>query len=138
MQKMSSPYLALDLGFSRTGVALSESGIVAQPLGVITVTPPHRAELLGKVCGYVAEYAIQTLVLGIPLTRDDEDTEQSTRIQAVIDELESALHEKGLHPEMVLVNEFGSTREAAHKHPNLDDNAAAATLILQAYLDEQV
>jgi len=132
-----SSYLALDLGLTRTGVALSESGIVAHPLGVITVTPPHRQELLEKVCEYVKEYGVETIVIGIPLTREDESTEQSTKVQAIIDELESALKVQGTTPALVKVNEFGSTRAATQNHPQLDDNAAAAALILQAYLDEQ-
>ena len=134
---MSSPYLGLDIGVHKTGVAVSESGIVAAPLGVIENKPPHRHELLRGVAGYVAEYGVRTIVIGLPFTGEDEATARSNAVEAVTAELRAHLAAAGLTPEIVTVNEFGSTRAAKAAHPDLDDNAAAAAIILQEYLDGQ-
>lgn len=134
---MTPPYLGLDIGLTRTGVAISESGIVAQPIGVIECTPPHRHELLTNVLRYIREYGVQTIVVGIPLTSDDAPTAQASKVEAAIAELTAHLSENGTHPTFVTVNEFGSTQSARRGHGELDDNAAAAAIILQEYLDSQ-
>ncbi len=133
---MSSPLLALDLGLARTGVALSESGIIAQPLVVIENRLPHLTNTVQEILSYVQEYAIQTLVIGVPYTQDEALTGQALKVEAIITQLEEALIKKGLTPEIVRVNEFYSSQDADRLFPTTPRDSAAAAIILQSYIDQ--
>jgi len=132
---MNNPLLGLDIGFTRTGVALSESGMIAHPLGVLEAKPPHMGNVIDAVMQYIEEYSIQTIVVGIPYTQEDETTTQALRVEQVINQLQTTLRHNNLHPDIVTINEFHSTADARALYPDLDDNEAAATLILQDYID---
>lgn len=133
---MNKPLLALDIGLKRTGVALSESGLVAQPLGIIEAKPPHMTNVVEEVLNYLREYQVQTLLIGLPYTQDGDPTNQSLKVETVIEQIEQAVSDAQLPVQIERINEFHSTRDAKAFWPNLDDNIAAAATILQAYLDQ--
>lgn len=126
--------LCLDIGMKRTGVAFSESGIVASPLLPVL----ERHSLIADVISLVADRNIGTLVIGMPNRIDDSPTPQTKLVEAVVVQLRDALRTAGLDPEIIPYNEFGSTRSAKRRFPDLDDNAGAATLLLQEYLDSTI
>jgi len=132
---MTSPYLGLDIGLRHTGIALSESGLVAQPLEVVEADGPHQQALVRRVVDLVREHEIATLVMGIPYTSEGGVTAQAEKTEAVIDQIEAALHAAGLRPEIVRANEIGTSQDGKRLYPGISDHLAAATLILQEYLD---
>jgi RNase H-fold protein (predicted Holliday junction resolvase) len=132
---MPAPYLCLDVGLKRTGVALSESGILARPLRVIEVNYPHIDTLLAEAVKLVQEFEVATIIIGMPNAANNAPTRQSGVVEKIVNSLREALDGAGTQPEIVEYNEFGSTQLAQYQYPDLDDNIAAATLLLQEYLD---
>lgn len=126
-----APYLGLDIGLRRTGVALSDSGLVVRPLTVIEWEPPHRHSLIEELVTLVKQYEIRTIVAGLPLD-NGAPTAQSVKTVSIIDELRVAL---GPTVEIVTVDESYTTAEALEHYPEVDKDAAAAAIILQNYLD---
>lgn len=134
---MNSPVLALDIGLRRTGVALSESGLLAQPLGIIEWQPPHTHALVSSIIEHLQRFEIKTLVIGVPLSENEEPTEQAARTMAIISQIEEAVSREKLQVEIVSLNEYGSTIDGAMYFPDADRDSAAAALILQEYLEQQ-
>ena len=134
---MNSPLLGLDVGFKRTGVALSESGIIASPLTVLEADRPHMSRVIKEIIVLVRNHDIQTLVIGLPYTEDGEATDQSNKVERFINDLRGTLASEDLQPTLETVNEFYSSREAAELYPDAPLDAAAAALILQEYINQQ-
>jgi len=135
---MNSPLLGLDVGLKRTGVALSESGIIVQPLLVLEAKPPHLTNVVREVVKLVQEYEIKTLVVGMPNTSDDGTTAQALKVESIISQLEDALGRLPKPPLLEKVNEFGSSIDARELYPNDPIDSASAAIILQTYIDTQV
>lgn len=133
---MNSPLLALDIGLKRTGVALSESGLIAQPLGVIEWQLPHANNLIKPILDYLREYEVRTLVVGIPFTQDEQLTSQALKTEHIVTQLEEEIQKEKLSVDIVRVNEFSSTQDGLAAYPGTDKDAAAATLLLQDYLEQ--
>lgn len=133
---ISSPLLGLDLGLKRTGVALSESGLLAQPIGVIEAKPPHMTGVVQEILGYIKKYEIATLVIGVPYTEDEATTSQALKVEQIITQIDDALHQENLLVTIERINEFHSTRDATALYPTTDADSAAAALILQDFLDQ--
>jgi putative Holliday junction resolvase len=133
---MNSPLLALDIGLKRTGVALSESGLIAQPLGVIEWQLPHANNLVKPIIDYIRQYEIRTLVVGVPFDQDEQLTSQALKTEHIIVQLEDELKKEKLDTVVVRVNEFSSTQDGLAAYPGVDKDAAAATLLLQDYLEQ--
>jgi putative transcription antitermination factor YqgF len=133
---MNSPLLGLDIGLKRTGVALSESGIIAQPLTVIEASPPHMGNVVTEVCRLIQEYGIRTLAVGLPYTAEDGVTAQSLKVEGILTQLEEALAELPEPPDVIRINEFASSLDAKEQYPHDPIDSAAAAIILQSYLDE--
>lgn len=131
------PYVGLDLGLRQVGVALSESGLLAQPLETIGWQPPHTHQLMQSLVSLCAKHQVATVVAGIPLGEDDEVTGQAVKTGQLLDDLSAALAAAGLAVEIVRVNEFHSTQDAIARFPGVDKDAAAAAVILQDYLEQQ-
>ena len=134
---MSSPLLGLDIGLKRTGVALSESGIVAQPLTVIEAKPPHMENVISEIVALVSEYEVRTVVAGLPYTSEDGATAQALKVEQILTRLEEALAKLPDPPVIVRANEFHSSLDARERFPNDPIDSAAAAIILQSHLDEQ-
>ena len=133
---MNSPLLGLDIGLRRTGVALSESGLIAQPLAVIEAKPPHLQAMVQQVLQYVQKYEIKTVVVGLPLGEDNEITSQSLKVERIVNMLTEELQKLPDPPEITQVNEYHSTQDSRLLYPGADSDSAAAALILQDYLDQ--
>jgi putative pre-16S rRNA nuclease len=135
--------LALDVGERRVGVAISdEMGLIVTPL--TTIRRASKAEDFARIAGLIREQQAQGVVIGHPLNRDGSAGPQARRVEKYAHALESALHDDGLDPVVVLWDEYLSTWQAEEvlagagprskaRRAGLD--AAAAAIILREYLE---
>lgn len=128
----NGPYLGLDIGTKRTGVAFSENGLLAEPIGIVEGQPPHRHHMVQGITELVAERGIKTLVVGLPLVNGGS-TMQSEWTEQVIADLHAAVDPAGVA--IVTVDEAFTTFEAIRHYKDVDKDSAAAAIILQNYLD---
>lgn len=126
--------LALDLGEKRTGLALSH-GFVAAPLGWLDYSKGD--EFFEKIEKIVKEQDVSLLVIGLPLTRDGGETNQSKWVREQAKKIE-----KKLSMQIIFVEESYSSTEAMEtlnsnrKIAKGDIDAYSAVSILQRYLNE--
>ncbi len=139
--------LALDVGDRRIGVAISdESKLLARPLEIIDRKLQNPIDHLKTL---IAQYAPDVLILGEPIELDGKTGPQAQRVRAFAAELSTVIaipvqfqderwssgeagdlikaHKKKRKPQP-----HTRTRPAVHRH----DDALAAAVILQRYLDE--
>jgi putative Holliday junction resolvase len=132
--------LALDVGQVRIGVAVSDpSGALATPRGVIRRR--STATAIDAVARMVAETAAELVVVGLPISLDGGLHGQARAVQSF-----GARLQRRLRVPLVYSDERLSTVTAEEAlraagvrpdriHERID--AAAAAVILQAYLDGQ-
>ena len=130
--------LALDVGDSRIGVAMSE-GFLAAPL--TTIDRRNEAVDVREVLRLAEKYGAEEIVVGMPLSLSGQVGPQAERVARFAE----ALDEQTSLP-IVPVDERYSTVEAerllrqAGVRPSEEKarvDAAAAAVILQSYLDSR-
>ena len=139
--------LGLDVGNKTVGVAVSDPlGIIAT--GVTTIERVGIRKDTGKVIDYIREYDCDTVVIGLPVNLDGEDTLSTERAREFRRMLENKLKSSGplskvkvewqderfstVEAEEVLI-EANMSREERKK---IIDRQAAI-VILQRYLDKK-
>ena len=137
--------LGLDVGSKTVGVAVSDPlGVIAT--GVTTIDRVGIRKDTGKVIDYIKEYGCGTVVIGLPLSLDGEDSIQTQKVRDFRTMLENKLRSSGplskvkiewqderystVEAEEVLI-EANMSREDRKK---IIDRQAAI-VILQRYLD---
>ena len=137
--------LGLDVGSKTVGVAVSDPlGVIAT--GVTTIERVGIRKDTGKVIDYIKEYGCETVVIGLPLCLDGEDSVQTQKVRDFRTMLENKLRSSGplskvkvewqderystVEAEEVLI-EANMSREDRKK---IIDRQAAI-VILQRYLD---
>ncbi len=137
--------LGLDVGSKTVGVAVSDPlGVIAT--GVTTIDRVGIRKDTGKVIDYIKEYECETVVIGLPLSLDGEDSVQTQKVRDFRTMLENKLRSSGplskvkvewqderystVEAEEVLI-EANMSREDRKK---IIDRQAAI-VILQRYLD---
>ncbi len=137
--------LGLDVGIKTVGVAVSDPlGVIAT--GVTTIERVGIRKDTGKVLDYIREYDCDTVVIGLPLNLEGEDTLSTERAREFRRMLENKLKSSGplskvkvewqderfstVEAEEVLI-EANMSREDRKK---IIDRQAAI-VILQRYLD---
>ena len=137
--------LALDVGERRIGVAVSdELGLIATPL--LTIRRASKVEDFARIAGLIREQQAQGVVIGHPLSRDGSAGPQARRVEKYAQALELALRDEGLAAQVIMWDEYLSTRQAEETlagagrrskacrgRAGLD--AAAAAIILREYLE---
>jgi putative Holliday junction resolvase len=136
-----SRILALDVGEKRIGVAVSdELHVLARPLK--TLAHSSLADDVSALAVLLAEYAVETLVVGFPRSLSGEEGPQALRVKRYAHKLAAALPVP-----VVLWDERYSTVQAVHRLAEAGRrrrnargdksriDAAAAAVILQDYLD---
>ena len=129
-------YLGIDYGNKKVGLAFgdSETG-VAVPLEVVQNEGPDQ--LIQFITERLRNEQIDQVVVGVPLpTAEGPGSEQLEKTQQFIEKLQSQvsmpIHEEderySTAEALRLQREYGATAE---------DDALAAMLILQAFLDQQ-
>jgi putative holliday junction resolvase len=135
--------LALDFGERRIGVAISDpSRTIGQPLDTIARRARKRAPI-AAILELAERYEVDHFVVGLPLTLAGDDSDWTREVRAFA----ARLSERSGRP-VTLVDErmtsvlaertvraLGLPRRERHRKERID--AAAATLILQAFLDAQ-
>jgi putative Holliday junction resolvase len=131
--------LCLDVGDKRIGVALSDPlGILASPLTIIE-RRNHDADIAG-ITGLVTAYQAARVVVGLPLSLSGKISQQTGKVQVFAAELAAAMavpltfHNESLST--ITAQELLKQRGRKHGHKIEHDDAAAACVILQSYLDE--
>jgi putative holliday junction resolvase len=131
--------LALDIGDRRIGVAMSDpGGILASPHSVIE----RRSETddIAAIVKIVEDNKVGIIVVGLPITLNGAIGDQAVKVQGFVEHL---VHHTEVRVEyrderMSTVSarrllQQGRTKKIKQKIP---DDAAAAAVILQSYLDE--
>lgn len=129
MQKI----LALDIGDRWTGTALSDNaGITAKPYKTIAT------EILSTfIQQTLNEYAIETVVVGYPLTLRATQSEQTKTIIRMKEKLAKLfpLLEWKLWDERLTSKQAAQLKQPRTKEEKLHNHSVAAAFILQSYLD---
>lgn len=130
--------LAVDYGDARTGIALSDpSGFLASPVCVIHET--DEARILAKTAEQVARSGAERVVVGLPKNMNGTLGPRAEKAQAFAKALEEACGVPVLlfderRTTLTAQVYFNATNTRGKKRKNSID-AAAATIILQDYLD---
>lgn len=128
--------IALDVGDRRIGVAVSDvTKLIARPLCVID---RKRGDPIERIIALVAEHGADEIVVGLPLHADGNVSEQARQVQNFVEVLVACLDVP-----IRWVDERYTTQDARQilteirrrRQPQHDD-AIAAAVILQRYLDE--
>ena len=120
-------YLAFDVGAKRIGVAISRSGIIAEPLMTLDATV-READF--QIRSLIDRESPSVIVIGRP----DRFGPRSIMIDEFMDRLSRVISE---NVKIITVDETLTTKEAERlSRPNTDTDALAAALILEQYLAE--
>ena len=137
--------LGLDVGSKTVGVAVSDPlGVIAT--GVTTIERVGIRKDTGKVIDYIKEYGCETVVIGLPLSLDGEDSVQTQKVRDFRTMLENKLSSTGTLSKVKVEwqDERYSTVEAEEvlieANMSREDrkkiiDRQAAIVILQRYLD---
>lgn len=130
--------LAIDYGSKRTGLAVTD------PLRIIATaleTVPS-AELLSYLKNYCQKESVDEIVIGMPKTLKNEDSEMAPMIRKFIVELKNAFPEKPVHEvderftssmaQRAMI-EGGMKKRDRQVKGNVDK--ISATIILQSFLE---
>jgi putative holliday junction resolvase len=133
--------LAVDYGVRRVGIALSDpTATIAQPLTVLIRRAGKRAPVQA-VADLVAEHAAHHVVVGLPLTLAGDESDWTREVRSFGEKLAERAGVGVTFADERLtsvaaeraVRSLGLKRSEREQKERVD--AAAAVLILQAYLD---
>jgi putative holliday junction resolvase len=133
--------LGLDVGDKRTGVALSDPlGILASPLLVFELK--NEVEDIAFILELVARYQVEQIIVGLPQSMDGTMGSQADKVREFGDKLkkQSPVPVEYRDERLTTVSakrllmESGNKKYTRSKKVGYD--AAAAAVILQAYLNE--
>ncbi len=133
--------LGLDIGDRWIGVALSDpGGILATPITVIARTTEPRD--IQAILDIIKEKQVALIVAGLPLSMDGQVHHQAQKVKTFLENLAGAVRIpiKYRDERFSTRSARRSLREAPHKKSDMKkrDDAAAAAVILQGYLDEKL
>jgi putative Holliday junction resolvase len=148
---MIERYLGVDLGSKRIGLAVGDSeGGVVSPVDVLGACPTPEANARA-ILKAAEEYGVNGIVIGLPLNMDGTEGPQarlSKTLAAAIRKLAAASSPGGgatglkvyLHDERL--TSFAADkqlveRDLTHKKKKARQDALAAAILLQSFLDEQ-
>lgn len=126
-------WLGIDCGAKRSGLAISWSGQLAEPLAVVTGDQASQIEQIERT---IADNAIQTVVIGLPAgTGTDHPAHRMSS------ELRARLAKRSTPITVVTIDETLSTKEAerllrSRKGNVQQSDALAACVILEQYFAE--
>ena len=130
--------LGIDLGSKRVGIALSDKlNIIASPFKTLFFN--NHKDLLSQLEELINEYNVKTIVLGLPLSMNGIDSNQTQKIRNFRSALlifnipiiyeDERLSSVSAKKSMVIQN-----IKTGHNKPEIDMRAAA--IILQQHLDK--
>ena len=130
--------VGLDVGFKTIGIAVSDrSFTIATPIN--TVERKGIKKDLSKVKKYLSEYKIGAFIIGLPLSLDATENEQTKKIRKFSNELQSYFaipiefwDER--YSSDIIFKELRKSTSTTKIKKKLDQQSAA--YILQGYLDK--
>ncbi|GAA5084125.1 MAG: Holliday junction resolvase RuvX [Alcaligenaceae bacterium] len=124
--------LGFDYGLKKIGVAIGNT-LTAQARPLTILRPVTKQERFAQIEQLLEEWQPDAVVVGLPLTLDGQEQYSSLRCRRFAHQLH------GRYGLMVhLVDERGSSLEAqAILATHADDDAVAAAVILQRWLDQK-
>lgn len=135
--------LAVDYGERRIGLALSDpTATIASPLPTLKRRKGKRPPV-APIARLVEENAVEEIVVGLPLTLEGDDSDWTREVREFANALADrtslpvALRDERLTSVRAerAVRSLGLSKEKREEKTRVD--AAAAVLILQAYLDSR-
>lgn len=127
---MPETLLAFDFGTRKIGVALGNT-LTGQARPLRILTPATREQRFAQVGALLDEWRPDRVIVGLPLTLDGDEQPASRQSRRFANQLHGRF---GVAVE--LVDERGSSLEAQQiLGSHADDDAMAACVILQRYLD---
>ena len=107
--------LGVDLGMQRTGLALSdELGLSTR--GLPNLTPRSRKEDVDFLVGLARDNGVVDVAIGLPLmAQSGDESPMSKRARGFAAALDAALKAAGLDVVVHLVDERGTSKEAAQR-----------------------
>ena len=131
--------LGLDIGDKRIGVALSDPGsILASPLTIIDRGDERQA--LEAIINIINQHQVKQIVVGLPRSMNGSIGHQAEKVQAFVQRLCSHTEvpvefrdERLTTVSAKRLMQAANTKKTKRK---ARDDAVAAALILQGYLDE--
>lgn len=139
LSRQSMRSLGVDLGTRRIGVAMSDSsGVIASPLTVITRSSTH-AQDHQKIQELINEYAVDCVVVGMPLSMSGKVGPAAKSAREEISEMEVALsvpvysYDERLTTKMANDSMMQANMKAQARRRIVDKIAAA--VMLQGWLD---
>ncbi|MFC2041389.1 Holliday junction resolvase RuvX [Chloroflexota bacterium] len=131
--------LGLDIGDKRIGVALSDVlGILASPFNIIE--RKGEEEDIGAIIDIVNQHQVKHIIAGLPRSMDGSLGTQAEKVEAFIQKLRSRTEVPvEFRDERLTTVSAKRLMQAANSKKTrvkARDDAVAAAIILQAYLDE--
>jgi len=129
----------LDIGDKRIGVALSDTlGILASPLTIID--RKEEKQDIEAIINIVNQHQVKQVIVGLPRSLDGSIGGQAEKVIAFINYFRkyTQVPVEFRDERLTTVSARRLMREAKPKHTRMKarDDAVAAALILQGYLDE--
>jgi len=131
--------LGLDIGDKRIGVALSDpDGILASPLTIIN----RREERLDieAITNIVNQYQVKQIIVGLPRSMDGTIGKQAEKVKALTQRLcqhtQVPVEFRDERLSTVSAKRLMREANAPKTKKKARDDAIAAAIILQGYLDE--
>lgn len=131
--------LGLDVGDRWLGLAVSDPlGILASPLTVIERRGDDRRDI-EPISSIIKRLEVERLVVGLPLSMDGSMSAQANKVKGFVDKLSEYINLPiELRDERLsTVTAQRLLRERDPRKSRGRDDAAAAAIILQGYLDEE-
>ncbi len=131
--------LGLDIGEKRIGVALSDSdGILASPLTIIECRDERQD--IEAIINIINQHQVKQIVAGLPRSMNGSIGKQAEKVQAFVERLCSQtkvpVEFRDERLTTVLAKRLMQAANTKKTRRKARDDAIAAALILQGYLDE--
>jgi len=132
--------LGLDVGDKRIGVALSDpEGILASPHTIIS--RKEDGADLEAITGIINQYQVEQIIVGLPYSMDGSLGKQAEKVEAFTQKLcnstEVPIMFRDERLTTVLAKRLIQAANTKKTKKEVRDDAIAAALILQGYLDEE-
>ena len=130
--------MGLDIGDRRIGVAMSDpQGILASPLTIINRTDEQSD--IDAIQAIIEQNKVGVVVIGLPLSMSGNVGPQAVKVQLFVQELSkhTEVPVEFRDERLTTVSAQRLMRETK-KGRRIRDDAMAAALILQGYLDERM
>ncbi len=130
--------LGLDIGDKKIGVALSDpSQTLASPL--MTITRESDEQAVSEVLKLVKKYNVSQIIIGLPYSLKGDIGKQAKKVLDFKDKIEKSIIAEIIMQDerLTSVSANQKLKEAGKRGSRLKNgmDAAAATIILQSYLD---